>query len=98
LKSGAGSCAVGRCVCCEHEDQIHRSLQLPWVAASGWISGAEARAMQAETDEGEIIERVAALDVGKAEVVCCARMTGPGGRRMQEIRTVSTMTAALLGL
>jgi transposase len=54
--------------------------------------------MQVETDELEIIERVAALDVGKAEVVCCARVPGPGGRRMQEVRTVSTMTAALLGL
>src|SRR3712207_6950453 len=54
--------------------------------------------MQVETDEAEIIERVAALDVGKAEVVCCARIPGPGGRRMQEVRTVSTMTAALLAL
>ena len=54
--------------------------------------------MQVETDEPEIIERVAALDVGKAEVVCCARVPGPGGQRMQEVRTVSTMTAALLGL
>ena len=54
--------------------------------------------MQVETDETEIIERVAALDVSKAEVVCCARVPGPGGRRMQEVRTVSTMTAALLSL
>jgi hypothetical protein len=54
--------------------------------------------MQVETDEPEVIERVAALDVSKAEVVCCARVPGPAGRRMQEIRTVSTMTAALLGL
>jgi transposase len=54
--------------------------------------------MQVDTDEGEIIERVAALDVGKAEVVCCVRVPGPGGRRMQEVRTVSTMTAALLAL
>src|SRR3954447_18477862 len=54
--------------------------------------------MQVETDEPEIIERVAALDIGKAEVVCCARVPGPGGRRMQEVRTVSTMTAALLEL
>jgi hypothetical protein len=52
--------------------------------------------MQVETDEGEIIERIAALDVGKAEVVCCARVPGPGGQRMQEVRTTSTMTAALL--
>ncbi|TFV78491.1 IS110 family transposase [Blastococcus sp. CT_GayMR19] len=54
--------------------------------------------MQVETDEPEIIERVAALDVSKAEVVCCARVPGPGRQRMQEVRTVSTMTAALLGL
>ena len=54
--------------------------------------------MQVETDEPENIERVAALDIGKAEVVCCARVPGPGGRRMQEVRTVSTMTAALLAL
>src|ERR671917_204600 len=54
--------------------------------------------MRVETDEPEIIERIAALDVGKAEVVCCVRIPGPGGQRMQEVRTVSTMTAALLAL
>jgi transposase len=55
-------------------------------------------AMQVQADEPEIIERVAALDVGKAEVVCCARVPGPRGQRMQEVRKVSTMTAALLQL
>src|SRR5688500_6237672 len=54
--------------------------------------------MRVETDELEIIDQVAALDVGKAEVVCCVRVPGPGGRRMQEVRTVTAMTAALLGL
>jgi transposase len=54
--------------------------------------------MRVDTDQLEVIERVAALDVGKAEVVCCVRIPGPGGRRMQEVRTVTTMTAALLGL
>src|SRR5688500_20295919 len=54
--------------------------------------------MRVGTDEPEIVERIAALDVGKAEVVCCARVPGPDGQRMQEVRTVSTMTAALLGL
>jgi transposase len=54
--------------------------------------------MQIDTDEREVIDRVAALDVGKAEVVCCARVPGPRGQRMQEVRTTSTMTAALLGL
>ncbi len=54
--------------------------------------------MRVETGEPEIVERIAALDVGKAEVVCCVRVPGPGAQRMQEVRTVSTMTAALLGL
>jgi transposase len=54
--------------------------------------------MQVEHDEPEVIERVAALDISKAEVVCCARVPGPGVQRMQEVRTLSTMTSALLGL
>jgi transposase len=54
--------------------------------------------MQVENDEPDVIERVAALDVGKAEVVCCARVPGPGGQRMQEVRTISTMTSAVLAL
>ena len=54
--------------------------------------------MQVDTGEHEIIERVAALDVGKAEVVCCVRVPGPRGQRMQEVRTISTLTAALLAL
>src|SRR5688500_17923572 len=54
--------------------------------------------MQVEAERDEIIERVAALDVGKAEVVCCARVPGHGRQRMQEVRTVSTMTAAVLAL
>jgi transposase len=51
-------------------------------------------------DNEEIIERVAALDVGKAELVCCARVPGAGrsGRRMQEVATYSTMTRSLLGM
>ena len=54
--------------------------------------------MRVETDEPEIVERIAALDVGKAEVVCCVRVPGPAAQRMQEVRTTSTMTSALLGL
>jgi transposase len=54
--------------------------------------------MQVEAEQDEIIERVAALDVSKAEVVCCVRVPGPRGRRMQEIRTFSTMAVALLAL
>jgi transposase len=51
-----------------------------------------------ETDE--IIERVAALDVGKANVVCCVRVPSPTtpGMRAQEVATYSTMTRSLLAL
>ena len=45
-------------------------------------------------DTEELIERVAALDIGKAELVCCVRVPGEGkgGRRLQEVRTYTTMT------
>jgi transposase len=52
-----------------------------------------------ETQEREeIIERVAALDIGKAELVCCARVPGPPGkaRRMQEVATYPTLTRSLM--
>lgn len=51
-------------------------------------------------DSEEIIERVAALDIGKAEVVACIRVPSPDspGHRAQEITTYSTMTRSLLGL
>ena len=50
-------------------------------------------------DAEEIIERVAALDVGKAELVCCARVPGgTPGRRAQEVQTYSTMTRSLLAM
>ena len=51
-------------------------------------------------DSEEIIERVAALDIGKAELVACIRVPHPDrpGRRAQEIITYSTMTRSLLGL
>ena len=54
--------------------------------------------MEVEHDEQEIIQRVAALDIGKAEVVCCVRVPGPAQRRMQEVRTFLTMTRSLLVL
>jgi transposase len=55
---------------------------------------------QETQDSEEIIERVAALDVGKAELVCCTRVPAEGGpaRRMQEARTYSTMARSLLVL
>ena len=55
--------------------------------------------MLEETQETEeIIQRVAALDIGKAELTCCVRVPSPGkrGRRAQEVRTYQTMTRSLL--
>jgi hypothetical protein len=48
-------------------------------------------------DDEQIIERVAALDIGKAEVVCCVRLPAPAGkkRRVQEVTTHSTMVGSL---
>jgi transposase len=54
-----------------------------------------------ETQETEeIIQRVAALDIGKAELTCCIRVPGAGrrGKRLQEVGTYKTMTRSLLVL
>ena len=53
--------------------------------------------LEESLDDQQIIERVAALDIGKAELVCCVRLPGPGGsrRRLQEVITYSTMTPSL---
>jgi transposase len=47
------------------------------------------------TDHEEIIERVAALDIGKAELVCCVRVPAERRGRAQEVTTYSTMTRSL---
>jgi transposase len=51
-------------------------------------------------DHEQIVQRVAALDIGKAELVCCVRVPGAGGRsrRLQEVTTYATMTRSLLVL
>jgi transposase len=58
----------------------------------------EAGVLEETQETEEIIQRVAALDVGKAELTCCVRVPSPGkhGRRLQEIRTYQTMTRWLL--
>ena len=51
------------------------------------------------SDDEQIIERVAALDIGKAEIVCCVRLPATdGGRRVQEVSTHSTMVTSLCEL
>jgi transposase len=56
--------------------------------------------LQETNDTEEIIQRVAALDIGKAELVCCVRVPSPDtpGKRLQEVRTYTTMTRSLLVL
>ena len=56
--------------------------------------------LQEAVEAEEIIERVAALDIGKAELVCCVRVPHEGrpGRRMQEVESYSAMTGSLLRL
>ena len=51
-------------------------------------------------DNEEIIARVAALDIGKAELVCCVRVPDEDrpGRRLQEVETYATMTRPLLSM
>jgi transposase len=51
-------------------------------------------------DEEQIIARVAALDIGKAELVCCVRVPAAGGgkKRLQEVSTHTTMTRSLTEL
>ena len=57
--------------------------------------------MEEVTEEpAELAERVAALDIGKASLVCCLRVpheSRPGARR-QEVRSYDTVTPALLKL
>ena len=98
-KPGAGSRAWALHCRLEHADQICLSPcgscgQPPF----GSLERREAGVLEETHDRDQIIERVAALDVGKAELTCCVRVPSPGkrGRRAQEVRTYQTMTRSLL--
>lgn len=56
--------------------------------------------LAATQDEEQIIARVAALDIGKAELVCCVRVPAEGNprKRLQEVSTHSTMSRSLTEL
>jgi transposase len=55
--------------------------------------------LEEAVEHEQIIERVAALDIGKAELVCCLRVPRPSSdRRLQEVTTYKTMTRSLLVL
>jgi transposase len=63
-----------------------------------WSRWWEVEVLEETQDSQEIIERVAALDIGKAELVCCVRVPSSQrpGTRLQEVSTYSTMTRSLL--
>jgi transposase len=55
--------------------------------------------MEQVSAQEQIVARVAALDIGKAEVVVCIRVPGSReGTRAQEVVSFSTMTSSLLAL
>ena len=62
------------------------------------MAGRECLVLTETQDQEEIIARVAALDIGKAEVVCCVRVPQDNapGKRLQEVQPYSTMTRSLL--
>src|SRR6266536_1815095 len=76
-------------------------LWLPRAAVLVPLTATRRAAVLEEThDTEEIIARVAALDIGKAELVCCVRVPSAqgSGKRAQEVRTYPTMTRSLLVL
>jgi transposase len=56
--------------------------------------------MEQAHDSEEMIERIAALDIGKATLVCCVRVPADDkpGRRLQDVTTYSTMTRSLMAM
>jgi transposase len=55
--------------------------------------------MEQVDESGELVERVAALDIGKASVMACTRIPHEDGRRrLQEVREYGTTTGALRAL
>ena len=102
FQPGAGSQLWALQCRLEHEDQIPPVVPLTSAGSSRLypVEG-EAGQMLTETqDNEEIIARVATLDIGKAELVCCVRVPAEDrpGRRLQEVETYSTMTRSLLGM
>ena len=56
--------------------------------------------MDEVTEDAEIVQRVAALDIGKATLTACVRVPDEEkpGRRLQQVREFATMTRSLLEL
>jgi transposase len=56
--------------------------------------------LTATQENEEIIGRVAALDIGKAELMCCVRVPDEDrpGRRLQEVQAYPTLTRSVVRL
>jgi transposase len=103
VSSRASDVVVWALDCCrfiEHEDQICCPVAISAGDHSHVVGGEEDSMLAESHDEEQIIARVAALDIAKAELVCCVRVPSPAGgkRRLQEVTTYSTMTPALTEL
>jgi hypothetical protein len=102
FQPGAGSQPWALQCRLEREDQIPPVVPMT-PAGSGRLrfrDGKEARMLTQTQDSEEIIARVAALDIGKAELACCVRVPDEDrpGRRLQEVQTYSAMTRPLLSM
>src|SRR5665811_1857544 len=87
--------------CCLRARELDSSLSQQLLRATTFgywfITVREEVVLEETQDEQEIIERVAALDIGKAELMCCVRVPDPkgGSRRVQEGKSYSTMTRSV---
>jgi transposase len=63
-----------------------------------WV--VEGIVVEEDEDQSLFVERIAALDLGKAVLEACVRLPHPSkpGRRVQEVRSFETRTAQLLAL
>ena len=98
----AGSPFLGAAHCChEHEGPTR---PIPWAPAGDHlqvVSVREGRSGWTRSTTVELhVERIAALDLGKASLVACVRLphASKPGRRMQEVREYPPTTAELLDM
>ena len=95
-----GACRGALQCRCEHEDQIPPVTPRAPAGSGPFDSDDGRRQSDADADAGweQVIARVAALDIGKAELVCCVRVPDEDRpqRRLQQVQTYSTIGSAWL--
>src|SRR6516225_10293443 len=99
-KPGAGSRFTGRSVSLRARGLDFSSCALGSCGQRPPVDVRRSGMLTRTQDDEEIIERVAALDIGKAELTCCLRVPDEDhrGRRLQEVRAYPTLTRSLLGM